>query len=239
MGTLTIKFKGICIHMTEANPYRVVVPAGPVPLTKYSLAPTASFPEGTTIDGQPLGNIPLEGQKFLARPTAAGLTARIHLECMPHLGSILPNVRIRGDIMLQTPNAAGAWFNLVAPNVSLLPPAPLAPPVAYAQAAVHYPGDEATLLMEQNGRVSEIIVPQLPQTIEVRNVPTPPAEATDPFEYMANFLVTDAYPTMDAESDALAVIIRSALDLMVGCLGDSDIRLDWDTFPSCSNSQWP
>lgn len=239
MGTLTIKFKGICIHMTEANPYRVVVPTGTVPLTKYSLAPTATFPEGTTIDGQPLGEFVLDGQKFLARPTAAGLTARINLQCMPHLGSIVPNVRMRGDVMLQTPKAAGAWFNLVAPNVSLLPPVPTDPPVAYAQAAVHYPGDEATLLMEQDGTIFEIVVPQLPQTIVVSNIPTPAAGATDPLEYMANFLVTEDYPTTDDDRDALSAIIGSALDLMVRCLGDSGFRGDWDSFPSCSNSQWP
>lgn len=241
MGTLTLTFNGICVHMTRLNPFRVVVPSFHADGERYTLAPTLTI--GETV-------LPLTGQTiFIGRPHAEA-TASLDLECTPHLSLVAPSMILSESVAFERQAPAAAYFDIFEGKVTLIPSVPGRTAVAYAQLELEVDSDEAAEIRIQNwsdGSVETIQV-ALTDLFVMSNVPSPAAGFNDPEEYLLNLLVAANF---DRLRDPLQLeLIRIALDMMIICLGlrfrrdaDDDSALPtasyFETFPSCSNSQWP
>ncbi|MEA2491625.1 MAG: hypothetical protein QOH21_3417, partial [Acidobacteriota bacterium] len=131
MGTLKLTFNGICTHMTTLNPFRVVVPSHQE--GRYTLAPALVIGEIV---------IPLTGQTvFIGRPRAESVTT-VGLECTPHLSFVAESMILSERVAFERQAPAAAYFDIFEGNVTLIPPGPERPLVAYAQLQLEVDNDE-------------------------------------------------------------------------------------------------
>ena len=246
MGTLTILFQGICIHMTEMSPYRIVTPTGAIPHGPYSLAPTITLPPATSLPCLGLtptaGTFSLNGVTFLIGDEGLGRPEG-NIECTLHLRDFPFTPPLNMNMVAGEQAPAAAYFDVTAGSFALSE-RPASAGVAYAELTLDFPGDEATIAVRcwNGGAVQTITIPDLPQTITVDNVPSPPPLAQDAREYLGNFLVAE--PMSPLDTDVHIAEIDAALLIQTLCLGArfGDRKSTFpifDTFPSCSNSQWP
>lgn len=240
MATLKFQFYGTCVHMTTFRPYRVIIPAGRVPATGYTLSPSVTI-QGLeslgTLQRQPNGSFALQGARFtIGTMTAGGPDVAVNLPCVPHLSQIWPEMALNTGVVFDQAMNAGAYFDFLNAKVVGFKGQG---PSAYATVTVEVP-DPATIQMtswNEGGlmNVTTVTVPNPEEPIGINNLPLPGSTSNDPAEYATNFLVADPFPTGDT-LEILKVEIAVALDLMVNCLGRTETA---ETFPSCSNSQWP
>jgi hypothetical protein len=246
VSNLTISFLGIAVHMTQMSPYRVIIPAGPVPNSAYGLAPSIFIPNATTLGclppSFPAGTFWLTGATFTVG--RGGTPLQNDLTCIPHLSEFPPSARLDEEVVRNRKPPAAAYFDLLGGEVFLN--ATIAQSgSAYALLTVDL-GEVAELQMTcwSDGSTHTISIP-LPATVNVANIPQPAPLELDPREYLASFLVTEPLSPLDA--DLRVPEIDIALGIMLICLAGQSPRsktvgpgpLETDTFPSCSNSQWP
>jgi hypothetical protein len=246
VSNLTINFLGIAVHMTQMSPYRVIIPAGPVPNSPYGVAPSISIPNATALGclppSFPAGTFWLTGVTFTVG--SGGTPLQNDLTCIPHLSELPPSVRLDEEVVRNRKPPAAAYFDLLGGQV-LLNEKSAQSGSAYGALTVDL-GDVAELQMTcwNDGSTHRILVP-LPATINVSNIPAPAPLQLDAREYLANFLVAEPLSPLDADLRVLEIDI--ALDIMSICLAGQTPRsktvgaapMETDTFPSCSNSQWP
>jgi hypothetical protein len=217
MATLTFQFQGIAIHMTEFSPYRIIIPSGKDPVGGYSLTPT-TFP--------PLLGL-LDGVTFTI---GVGQPLSVNIDAIPHLRVLYPEMIVNPDVAKGQQPPAAAYFDFAGGAVTTTI---WAHTTLYSQVVVEVDGDFA-LIQAQRWNTPGISTIQVPVTqspkIFVRNVPSPPASGFDAAEYMSNFLIASNFPTGSTLTTVEAAVRKA--------LGPLPITPD-DTFPSCSNSQWP
>ena len=240
MGTLTIAFQGICVHMTEMRPYRIITLAGSMAGDPFFLAPTIRIPGGITLPCLPPatnGSFLLRGATFTIRNATNDLLDT-DLGCLPELSKFPFTQQLNESAASGEQAPAAAYFDIQGGRISF-DSRNARCGVAYTNLDVDFPGDEATLTVRcwNGGAAQDIVIPNLPQTIIVNNVP-PSALVDDPLEFLNSFLIAEP---MSAFGAAVLGEIVAALDKMSDCLKTrfGTAPPPYDTFPSCSNSQWP
>jgi hypothetical protein len=214
MGTLTIEFRGLAIHMTQFSPYRVIIPGGPIP-TGFTLSPTAS---------EILGR--LDGVTFTV---GGGQPLSVQIDPLPHLCALYPAINVNPDVTTNRQPPAVAYFDLKGGTVSMIRTLH----ARYAKVRLEVDGDHAFIQVQRwNEPLIKAIQVRLPKTIVIKNVPTPNVTQFEAPEYMGNFLIASNFPTGTVLA-AVEKAIKAALD------ASGSGRHPADTFPSCSNSQWP
>jgi hypothetical protein len=215
MATLTFAFQGIAIHMTQFSPYRVIIPTGPVP-TGFTLSPTIT----------PSVLAPLDGVTFTI---GSGQTPSARIDAIPKLSELYPAMIVNPDAVSGQQLPAAAYFDFKGGSVTVANNAHS----QYAHVAVEFDGDQASLQVQRwnEPAIATIQLP-LPQTIVVQNLPRPQVRAFNPAEYMSNFVIAQNFPQgLD--------LIKVGMAVTAALKPPSAAALRFDTFPSCSNSQWP
>jgi hypothetical protein len=216
MATLTFEFQGIAIHMTQFSPYRVIIPTGPVP-TGFTLNPTIT----------PSALAPLDGVTFTV---GSGQTPSAQIDAIPKLSELYPAMIVNPDAVSGQQLPAAAYFDFEGGSVTVARNAHS----RYAQVAVEFDGDQASLQVQRwNAPDIATIQLPLPQTIVIQNVPRPHVTAFTPAEYMSNFVIAQNFP----QGFELIQVGRAVTAALKPPSSTNSFR--FDTFPSCSNSQWP
>ena len=248
MGILTIEFGGICVHMTQMQPYRIIIPAGTSAGSDTILTPTIKMPGGITLPCLPLvadtnDTFTPQGVTFTIGSTT-GAGPSFDLQCTPNLSEFPATPPLDQNVVSGQQAPAAAYFDFWTGSISLDPGRGQIG-VAYAVATVDFSGDEATISVQcwNGGSPQQITIP-LPASIVVNNAP-PGSSNLDSGEFLTSFLIVDPMGT-DATIQHLSEI-PGTLSSMVACLQSKfgppppqTLRAgDFDTVPSCSNSQWP
>jgi hypothetical protein len=241
MGTLTIEFGGICIHMTQMQPYRIITPVGSIAGSEFVLTPLIQIPGNVTLPCLPPasgGGFLLQGATFtIGSPSGPGPS--VDIECTTHLSLFSDTPPLNQSVVSGEQPPAAAYFDIFEGSISLNADRGKLG-VSYAQLAVDFPGDEATISVRcwNGGAVQQITIPNLPQTVVVNNVPPAGTNPDAPGEFLESFLICD--PMTTAATDQHLTEIATALDVLTACLQSRFGRIAvLDNFPTCSNSQWP
>jgi hypothetical protein len=218
MATLTFEFQGILIHMTEFSPYRIIIPAGPVP-TGFMLSPTVSPLLGA-----------LDGVTFTV---GSGQPLSVQIKEVPHLSKLYPPMIVNPHAVTGQQQPSAAYFDFEGGAVAMATEAN----ALYTKVSVEVDGNEAFIQVQRwNQPASTSIQVPLPQTITINNVPSPEVGAFAAAEYMGNFLIASNFPTGPAlkkVEQAVAAALKPPASIG-GCFTTA-----YASFPSCSNSQWP
>lgn len=242
MATLTIEFDGTLVHMPQESLHRVVVGAGTLPFTGLELVSTIAVPGATSFGTLPPTSTPgtftLNGATITVGSAQLG-PLTVNLPCIPHLSAFPFSPPLNVGVAENRQPPAAAYFVIRSGSLALAPQWTQFG-TAYAKLTLEFPGSEASIEFESwSGGPAQSVTIALPADLLVRSLPANIATSEDPLEWSCNFFVA---PPPGPFDQAQLNAIGDALNAMAACVQTQNSklhRIENDTVPSCSNSQWP